>query len=365
MPELWFPYGGVETLVTIQAENLGTAVEPASAESAPLSERVTELLKNQRTSIFACDSLPTTAMLIKDAMGLLNDTLTTKVFATEPKKLESLAPELKGKVIQLGRVPMGEDVSPGPSPQLAESGQKIFVATAHPDPLYGLVDAKVQTALNWVSGTMPGASRKDFEPTPFEMTESYEEATRRLESLADTTYLSIVPRGGKAHQVLENAPFDAIRNVFLSSEVSPARGLIVGIGGKGYDDTLSSALRIIWSAIGGVKRGGEILLISECAGGMGSPALDLLASGRIQDEKSRRKEKYVPGIEETFYLSKLKEEYGVLLLSGLPEIFAKNKFGFSTARGSGEAVGRLLNKLGRTAKINLVTRAGECRILSA
>jgi hypothetical protein len=77
------------------------------------------------------------------------------------------------------------------------------------------------------------------------------------------------------------------------------------------------------------------------------------------------REKYVAGLEEIYYLDKLKEEYGVLLLSGLPEVFAKNKLGLTTARGSGEAVGRLLNRLGRTAKVNLVTRATECRVQSA
>ena len=82
-------------------------------------------------------------------------------------------------------------------------------------------------------------------------------------------------------------------------------------------------------------------------------------------EGGRRREKYVPGIEEVYYLNKLKEDYEVLLLSGLPEIFAKNGMGLTTARGSGEAVGRLLNRLGRTAKVNIVTRAAECRVRSA
>jgi hypothetical protein len=244
-------------------------------------------------------------------------------------------------------------------------GRKLFVATAHPDPLHGLTDARVQTALNWIAGTTLGSTRKDFEPTPFEQTESYEESMRRTDNLPDAAFFSIVPRGGKLHQLLVNAPFDAIRNGFMRSEVSPARGLVVGVGGRGYDDTLSSALRMVWSAIGGVRRGGEILLVSECSGGLGSPALDKLASGRIQEDREKKREKYVSGMEEIFYLSKLKEDYGVLLLSGLPEIFAKNKLGLSTARGSGEAVGRLINKLGRTAKINLVTRTGECRVLSA
>jgi hypothetical protein len=33
--------------------------------------------------------------------------------------------------------------------------------------------------------------------------------------------------------------------------------------------------------------------------------------------------------------------------------------------GSGEALGKLLHRLGKTAKVNVVTRAAECRITSA
>ena len=365
MPEVWIPYGGVETLVTIQAENLGATVEPASEGASVGPDALTETLKGGPASIFACDTFPTTASAIKDALNALNDPEPPRIYSTEPKKLESLTPDLKGRVSLLGRAQTGEGVSQGPLQDLAAPGRKLFVATAHPDPFFGLTDARVQTALNWVAGTSLGSTRNDFEPTPFELTESYEESIRRTDNLSDSAFFSIVPRGGRLHQLLVNAHFDAIKSGFMKSEVSPARGLIIGVGGRGYDDTLSSALRMVWSAIGGVKRGGEVLLVSECSDGLGSPALDMFASGRIQEDRGKRREKHVQGMEEIFYLSKLKEDYGVLLLSGLPEIFAKSKLGLSTARGSGEAVGRLINKLGRTAKINLVTRTGECRVTSA
>ena len=105
-------------------------------------------------------------------------------------------------------------------------------------------------------------------------------------------------------------------------------------------------------------------MISECAGGIGSPALEMLASGRIQEEKGKKREKYIPGLEEIFYLGKLKEDYGILLLSGLPETYARSKLGLTTAKGSAEAVGRVLNKVGRSGKLNVVPRASECMIES-
>jgi hypothetical protein len=208
-------------------------------------------------------------------------------------------------------------------------------------------------------------ARKEMEPSPFEKTMSREAIDDIAEEIAEASFIDVVPRGGKVRMVMENAPFDAIKNGFLSVGVPPARAIVVGTGGKGYDDTLSSAVRTAWNALSGVRKSGSVVLMAECSEGLGSTALDMAATGRLSGEGGRRREAYVDGLEDVFYLSKLRDEYDVLLLSGLPEVYAKSKLGLATARGSGEAVGRLLNKLGRSGKMNVVTRAAECRFESA
>jgi hypothetical protein len=364
LPEVWFPYGGVETLVTVQAENLGTLVEPLAEKSSEETERLVELLRSP-VSLFVCDINPTTMELLRDLVGLAQAN-PPRVVASEPKKAEASVPELKGKVIYLPKDVASEADAPEPVPMLKEAGRKVFIGTARPDPLFGIVDAKVAAALDWVKGAMIEAAtaRKDFEPTPFEKTESFETAAEIASNIKEATFLTAIPRGGRMRSILEDAPFDAIRNGFLETNFLPTRGLIVGAGGRGNDDTFSAALRSVWGVIGGVKKSGDVLLLSECSEGVGSPALEMFVSGRISAE-GRRREKYIAGLEEIYYLSKLKEEYGVLLLSGLPETFTRNKLGITSARGSAEAVGRLLNRLGRNAKVNLVTRAAECRMPSA
>ena len=139
----------------------------------------------------------------------------------------------------------------------------------------------------------------------------------------------------------------------------------MGAGGSSYDATLSVALRCLWGVINCVRKSGEILILAECSGGLGSSALEMLVSGKIGGEGGRRREKYVAGLEEVYYLHKLKEDYDVMLLSGLPELYAKSKLGFATAKGSGEAVKHLLSRAGRTAKVNVVARAAECRMESS
>lgn len=361
MPEIWIPYGGVETLVTLQAENLGV-VAGGSAEGGTTDfERVSELIKGA-AQLFVCDSAPPTLELLKGVLAALGESQALRLSSPAPKRVESAIPEIKGKVTTLPPPLSSSDGDePSIAPQLLERGAELFVGSARPDPFFGIVDAKVQACLNWVARSQAVSARamKGMEPQPLQKTEAYVAIEEVAGRIPDAKFLTAVPRAGRLWTVMEDAPFDAIKNGFVRAQMQQTKGMIVGAGGRGYDDTLSSALRGVWSAIGGVRKTGSVLLVAECSEGVGSTALEMLVTGRMQGEGEKRRERYVDGLEEVFYLNKLKEEYDVLLLSGLPETYARSKLGFTTAKGSAEAVGRVLNKVGRSGKLNVVPRAPE------
>ena len=362
MPELWIPYGSVETLVTIQAENLGVVAESPPEGSSVDMERISELVKGSAT-LFICDYSPTTIELLRGLTQIMVEMPDLRMMSSAPKRIEMGVPELKGRVTTIPPpLPLGDGDEPVYSPVLTEKGQKLFLGSARPDPLFGILDTRGEACLNWIARSHSAAAgaEKSMEPEPFHKTAAYDIVDGLAEKIPEAKFLSAVPRSGKLRTVLEDAPFDAIKNAFAKTQMSPARGMIIGAGGRGYDDTLSSALRSVWNVIEGVRKSGSILLVSECAEGSGSTALEMLVTGRILGEGERRRGKYVDGLEEVFYLNKLKDEYDVLLLSGLPETYARSKLGLTTARGSGEAVGRVLNKVGRTGKLNVVPRAPEC-----
>jgi hypothetical protein len=367
LPEIWIPFGGVETLVTVQAENLGAVVEPGADGEAPEFDRLAELVKGA-SAIFVSDFAPTTIELLRSVATAIAGSQTLGLFSAAPKRIESSLPDLKGRVATLPPpLPSTEDQGPVIVQELTVPGTKLVIGTAKPDPLFGIVDSKVQSCLNWVARSHSAAAqaRKGMEPEPFQKTEAYSEIERIAKGIVDAHFLTAIPRSGKLRTVLEDAPFDAIKNSFVKSSVQPTRGMIVGAGGRGFDDTLSAAIRGVWNVLPGLRRTGSVLLIAECSEGIGSTALEMLVTGRLSGEGERRKEKYVDGLEEIFYLSKLKEEYDIMLLSGMPETYAGSRLGLTTARGSGEAVGRMLNKVGRSGKLNVVPRASECLVESA
>lgn len=357
MPEIWVPYGDVETLLTIQAENLGEVVEPQPDAESAEDERLVEAVRSSK-SLFVCDAKPATVEFLRKLLPfVVNKELA--VSGPSSKRLESALPELKGLVSQTSAPEGGGVVK-----ELAADGRKTILACAQPDPLFGVIDAKVAGCLCWLPGSKAAAakSKKDFEPAPFQKTRAYDSMERASAKLPGASFATVIPRAGRLRSVLLDPPFDAVANGFYESKAPQAKGMIVGVGGKGYDDTLSGALRLVWSAVPGVKASGEMLLIAECSEGLGSRALEMLVTGRLTPDSGQRREEYVDGLEEAYYLEKLKEEHDVVLLSGLPVLYAKSKLGLPVARGSSEALGRLLTKLGRTGKVNLVTRAAESRL---
>lgn len=362
MPEIWVPYGNVETLLTIQAENLGSVVEPNDGKKSYESEKLADKVR-KTGCLFVCDSKPPTVQLLKEVVSLLGSEEVPRIVVADVKKTELLAPELKGRIVAAERQEGVGDGAAQYSQDILETGSKVFVATAAPDPLFGVIDARVAASLNWIgnSGRICVQGLQDFSPAPFEKTGAFEAAEGLASRIPEASFVTVVPRQGRAWSVFEDAPFDTVCTGFFSATVPPARAVVVGAGGAGFDDTLSGALRIMWGTLGCVRKSGEILILAECAGGLGSRALEMLVSGRLTAE-ARRREKYVDGLEEVDYLERLKKEYDVLLLSGLPELYTKSKLGLGAAKGAGEAMAKLLSRLGRTSKINVVTRASECRI---
>lgn len=367
MPEIWIPYGETETLVTLGAENLGKLIEPAQdglagEEIQSLKGKITEF-----GEVAVCDYKPSTIEVLKELQGALMEEGSPRIYSASPRRLESRLPELKGRVQGPGeRVVLdhGKKVELKAPSQLTGETSKLVIATAEPDPLLGLVDSRIALCLSFVTNVREFAyeSRSSDEPAPFSQTASAEALIGVAERFPNSTFLTIVPRGSRPHRLLRNAPMDAVKNSFMSLTAPQARAGIIGIGGKGYDDTLSNALRLVWGSLNCVRQSGEILLLCECRDGLGSDALEMLVEGLLDEDGPKKREGYVQGQEELLYLKRLKNTYGIILMSGLPEIYARTKLGFTTARGSGEAVGKLLGRLGRTTKVNVVTRACECSL---
>jgi hypothetical protein len=362
--EIWVPYGDVESLVTLMQENLGETIDPKPESHVdeivvPLAEKLKGVEK-----VFICDQKPATLKVLKALLAKVPRE-GRKFYSPNPRKVEAAIPDLKEAVERLR--PPGETAPDSEgregklSADIAGAGRKFAISTGEPDPLLGFIDAPVALALGSIDGARRHAYKKRDGDSPQPLREdspSYAAVIHECGAIQNAEYATIITRGGEPYSIVEGDSVKQARAHYLSADVPQAKGLVVGVGGRGYDDTLSHAIRLALGALRGVRKGGEIVLVAECRDGVGSEALQMYLTGRMT-ESFLKKGAYVDGLEEISYVIELKERYSVTLLSSLPELYAGGKLRFRTARGSGEALTKVFSSVGRGAKLNVVTRACE------
>jgi len=359
--EIWVPYGDVESLVTLMQENLGETIDPKpEAHVDEIVVTLSEKLKGAE-KVLICDHKPATLKVLKALLAKVPKE-GHKFVSSNPRKVEAAVPELKEAVERLRPPGEGSEGQGGKlSPDFSGSEKKFAISTGEPDPLFGFIDAPVALALGCIAGARRLGYRKrdgDGAQPLREDAPSYGAVRQEVETVQGVDYATIITRGGEPYSIVEGDSVKQARAHYLTAEIPQTKGLVVGAGGRGYDDTLSHAIRLSLGAIKGVKKGGEVVLVAECRDGVGSEALQMYLTGRMT-ESFLKKGAYVEGLEEISYVTELKERYSVILLSSLPELYAGGKLRFRTARGSGEALVKVFSSVGRGAKLNVVTRACE------
>lgn len=361
--EIWVPYGDVESLVTLMQENLGETIDPKPESHVeeilvPLAEK----MKGAQRLVI-CDHKPATIKVVKALLAKVPKEGHSFV-SPNPKKVEAAIPELKESVERLrppGEAAGAEGQGGKVSQDVSGAERKFAISTGEPDPLFGFIDAPLALAFGSIAGARRLGYRKrdGDEARPLrEDSPSYAAVRQEADAIPGVDYATIITRGGEPYSIVEGDSAKQARAHYLAAEVPPAKGLVVGAGGRGYDDTLSHAIRLSLGALKGVKKGGEVVLVAECRDGVGSEALQMYLTGRMTESFMKRGA-YVEGLEEISYVAELNDRYGVILLSSLPELYAGGKLRFRTARGSGEALGKVFSSVGRGAKLNVVTRACE------
>jgi len=365
--EIWVPYGDVESLLTVQAENLGELVDPAPEghvdELAPIVE---ERMKGH-DALIVCDYKPATAKLLRVLAAKIPQDGAVKVLSPFPKRLEDAVPELKGRVLKTSAHTVaisiegaGEELIVKAAPEVTEAGsRKLVISTGEPDPLFGYIDSRAALCTSCMTGAWRRAyaGRDGDDPAFFVETKAYASILEVAEKVQGATFATIVTRGGEPYSLIEGGARDA-RAAYTEQQPSPAKGIVVGAGGRGYDETFSHTLRLAMGALRAVRKGGEVVIIGECRDGIGSKAMQMQSMGRISDSMLR-KGFYADGMEEIGYLTRLRDHYSVTLLSSLPDLYAAGRFRFRTARNSAQAFERVFAAAGRGAKLHVFTRAPE------
>lgn len=363
MPEIWLRYGGTEVVLDIKAENL---LDYVIAETEQMNEeQVRSMLDTVSTAgpaqVIVLDDSP----LLTGVAPMLVESLARRGIGiggvcAPQSMLGAYRNALQANGLQPGRIP--EDPS--------GFSNTIFLSLTGFDALFGFTGAPVRLLRHFGGELMLDAyaTRSGDLPSPGQATKPLTAAYNFAEKFDATSVEVIAGSRGiadmaidkpvKAHQAATGKLESTSR-----AEVERSRSCIVSPGN--VQSTLSNALRTLWNCTDVVREDGNVTLLAECRDGFGSAALEMFIEGKLGGKDLRSPKKYIDGLEDLLYLEEAKKKYDLMMVTSLPDYYAKDVLGFRTFRKIRDALHHILNTHGLRSKVLVVSDAGRVLLKAA
>jgi len=379
MPELWLPYGDVEVLLALKAENLGnihpaptpqqqTGIEEFKATIDPLSSGPVIVVMPDLSETCLQTLAKVLETLHSSGADLSNVTIVDphephaklrKILESYPVKRSSWQDE----IIEVGSI---EGVTVKIPRQVVESKNVLIISEGRFDPLFGfsgghnslintfLPDLKLLALKTRVTGGPSEGDGAISSSIPAKLADLLPkmvsiEAITWGRNYAEYYYGDVVD----THTKVKNRLI-SLGTLILKDR---PRGVVASAGGGPFDQNLALALRALWNVAGSIRPGGICILLAECRGGLGSRALDQYASGQVTLEALSRGSQYLDGAEDLLFLAEVVKTLKIVLISSLPNYYVETVLGLKAAKRLRDAVQYALSSGGSRMKLDVVYNA--------
>lgn len=379
MPELWLPYGGVEVVLDIKAENLAEVITAKTHETddTGIKERIKQLPLKSGSSLVLVDCEEATlqflglAISMLSELGIVPESLSVQCQKSHLFKVKKICENTSVKVSQIG-VP-DQSVGEGDkleimAPSAVLNDQAVIVTETRLDPLFGFTGgaASLIRLLNDEVMAEAFGRRANDEPHPGKDTPSNDFSQAVIDPLSLASSVEIVSMHGHIADILSGGLRDTHQlakkraTELVTYQVAQPAKIVVLSPGHDRDSTLSSSLDSAWNVLGALREKGWLIIAAECSQGLGSEAMELLGTGRIRIESK----KYVRGLEDVVFLRNVNERNNLVMVSTLPHYYLSVKLGLRIARRLQEAFHEALEALGSRAKAHIVTSSADILLAS-
>ncbi len=384
MPEIWLPYGSVEVAVSLKAENLAEHITP---KHTPMSEEsIRSILKGVEAKGRTCVFAPKPSIATIDVVKRLLEELAVKGVAagdvtvlTDRRYIANIRKILADKGVKISEAEkptetvgkVGEIEVKIPK-TLSESETRIMVTNVGFDPLFGFTGGPPALVRQLGGDLMAEAfrRRRSDHPAPAVVSDPALFADEAAGLLRDTSAIEVVSFEQGVSGVYVGGLVDthraASKHLLEAAKVSvpgDARAILVSAGGSEFDATLADSLNAVWNVADGLRDRGFLTLIAECSAGLGSEALRMYLSGRLDVESFVRRGEYIDGLEDLIYIKTILHRHNLILVSTLPNYFTEMKLGFHACRKAGDALSYILSSASAKTKVYVLPH-GSTTLLS-
>ena len=384
MPDIWLSYGSVEVAVRLKAENLAEEInKQASPMSADvMQETLGKIDWEGRTSIFSPKPSNSILEIIRRVIGEITvqgiDPANIIVYTDEgnisklKKSLGNNQANISGIEKPTKRIGKIDGVEVKIPKILHEAKSRVIITDVGLDPLFGFSGGPASLVRYFGGDAITEAfrRRKNNYPSPGEESGPSLFANEFADFLSESISIEVLPAKDGVSGIhcgnLVDAHKSASKQLIDTSRVSvkkDIRALIVSTAGYESDSTLADGLKAVWNVVGGMKDKGHLALIAECSDGLGSEALKMYVSGRLDVKNLLKRGEYIEGLEDLVYIQTALHGSTLILVSALPDYYTEVKMGFHTCRKAGDALSYILSTAGIRTKVHILHN-GSATLLS-
>ena len=317
MPDIWLSYGSVEVAVRLKAENLAEEInKQASPMSADvMQETLGKIDLEGRTSIFLPKLSNSILEIIRRVIGEITvqgiDPSNIIVY-TDEGNISKLKKSLGNKQVnisgiekptkKIGKIDGVEIKIPK---TLHEAKSRVIITDVGLDPLFGFSGGPASLVRYFGGDAIAEAfrRRKNNYPSPGEESGPSLFANEFADFLSESISIEVLPAKDGVSGIhcgnLVDAHKSASKQLMDTSRVSvkrDIRALIVSTAGYESDSTLADGLKAVWNVVGRMNDKGHLALIAECSDGLGSEALKMYVSGRLDVKNLLKRGEYIEGL---------------------------------------------------------------------
>ena len=384
MPDIWLSYGSVEVAVRLKAENLAEEInKQASPMSADvMQETLGKIDWEGRTSIFSPKPSNSILEIIRRVIGEITvqgiDPANIIVYTDEgnisklKKSLGNKQANISGIEKPTKRIGKIDGVEVKIPKILHEAKSRVIITDVGLDPLFGFSGGPASLVRYFGGDAITEAfrRRKNNYPSPGEESGPSLFANEFADFLSESISIEVLPAKDGVSGIhcgnLVDAHKSASKQLMDTSRVSvkrDIRALIVSTAGYESDSTLADGLKAVWNVVGRMNDNGHLALIAECSDGLGSEALKMYVSGRLDVKNLLKRGEYIEGLEDLVYLQTALHRSTLILVSALPDYYTEVKMGFQTCRKAGDALSYILSTAGVRTKVHILHN-GDATLLS-
>ena len=236
----------------------------------------------------------------------------------------------------------------------------IFVAETEFDGLFGYETVSTRLLRRFgTDGMLAAYAKRDGNmPSPGRRTGSFTEAAKFADRF-EIGGIDIVASSGGISDIFAGHPSETAAKASASLEsgfvldVEQQKTLIASTGKASSNATLGDALSSVWNCHQAVRDRGLLVLVAECARGLGPDAIRMRVEGRLQPDDLSNPSVYVDGMEDLLFLQEVQKRCQVALVSVLPEMYTK-RLGLISLGGMQESVAYLKKTQGARQKASVV-----------